>query len=405
METFELATDPQLLTINVGSSSLKAAIYRTEGQREKPQRISALSISRIGQTESQIGVTDEGGVTSERVSAQPTSRAALQTLLDWLRSTGAGARLSAIGHRMVAGGLRFQEPQRVTPEVAAALRSLIPLAPDHLPAAIEALDTLTRAFPTLPQVVCFDTAFHYTMPPTAQRYALPQIPELAEVRRYGFHGLSYESIMRQLSALDSRAAAGRVIIAHLGAGASMVAVREGRSVDTTMGFTPTGGLMMATRSGDLDPGVLLYLLQQQGMGAEALARLVAKEAGLLGVSGRSGDMQELLAREAMDSRATEAIALFCYQARKFLGALTTTLGGIETLVFTGGIGEHAAPIRARICAGLAYLGITLDEARNRASAPIISPDGAAVTVRVIATDEDLMIARHTLRLLAQGKHD
>ena len=219
--------------------------------------------------------------------------------------------------------------------------------------------------------------------------------------RYGFHGLSYEYILQELRALDGDAADGRVIVAHLGNGASMAAVHHGVGVDTTMGLTPTGGLVMGTRAGDLDPGVLLYLLESRGLDAAALSRLVNKEAGLLGVSGSSADMQELLEREAADPRAAEAVALFCYQARKFLGALVAALGGLDTLVFTAGIGQHAAAIRGRICDGLQYLGLEIDAARNAKHAPIISSDASRVVVRVMPTDEDLMIARHTYRLIAE----
>jgi acetate kinase len=241
------------------------------------------------------------------------------------------------------------------------------------------------------------------MPHVAQLYALPRQFVDAGIIRYGFHGLSYEYILAALRAEDSSAADGRVIIAHLGNGASMAAVRGGASVDTTMGFTPTGGLVMGTRSGDLDPGVLLYLLESRGMDAATLSKVVNHQAGLLGVSGISADMRDLLQRERSDTHAAEALALFCYQARKFLGALAAALGGLNTLIFTGGIGEHAAAIRQRICEGLEFLGIALDQQRNEAHAPIISRDGGPVTVRVMKTNEDLMIARHTYRLLSQGR--
>jgi acetate kinase len=243
------------------------------------------------------------------------------------------------------------------------------------------------------------------MPPVAQHYALPHELWDQGVRRYGFHGLSYESIMDALRRVDPAAAGGRVIIAHLGNGASMAAVQRGIGVDTTMGMTPTGGLVMGTRSGDLDPGVLLYLLQAQGMSPAEVNTLVNQRAGLLGVSGSTADMRDLLNQEARDPRAAAAIALFCYQARKFLGALAAVLGGLDTLIFTGGIGEHAAPIRVRICAGMDFLGIQLDERRNAAHAPIISPDGSAATIRVMPTNEDLMIARHTYRLVTQRGAD
>jgi acetate kinase len=271
-----------------------------------------------------------------------------------------------------------------------------------MPQILDAIEAAGQAFPGIPQVACFDTAFHRTMPRVAQLYALPRQYTDEGLLRFGFHGLSYESILGQLRALDATAAAGRVVIAHLGNGASMAAVRGGASVDTTMGFTPAGGLVMSTRAGDLDPGVLAYLLQTGRVRADDVSALVNRRSGLLAVAGGgTGDMRELLAREAADRAAAEAIALFCYQARKFLAALTATLGGLETLVFTGGIGEHAAPIRARICEGLQYLGVQLDTARNAAHAPVISTDGSPATVRVMTTDEDRIIAEHTLTLLRE----
>jgi acetate kinase len=249
-------------------------------------------------------------------------------------------------------------------------------------------------------VATFDTAFHSRMPRAARLFALPR--QLADegVLRYGFHGLSYEYVMSRLRALDPEAATGRIFIAHLGNGASMVGVRGGVGVDTTMGFTPTGGLVMGTRSGDLDPGVLLYMMEERGLNPREIGELINRRAGLLGVSETSADMRDLLSRETSDPRAAEAVALFCYQAKKFLGALTAALGGLDTFVFTGGIGEHAAPVRWRICEGLEFLGIRLDPDRNAEHASIVSRDDTPVTVRVIPTDENLMIARHTLRLVA-----
>jgi acetate kinase len=303
-----------------------------------------------------------------------------------------------VGHRVVHGGSTYSEPCLITDQVMADLRRLVPLDPDHLPQALAAIESVGRAFPAIPQAACFDTAFHRHMPRVAQMYALPRDLWEAGVRRYGFHGLSYEFIMRELRALDAAAADGRVIVAHLGNGASMAAVRAGVGIETTMGFTPTGGLVMGTRPGDLDPGVLLYLLQSRGMDAAALSTLVNRQAGLLGVSGASGDMRDLLGKAGDDARASEAIDLFCYQARKFLGALAAALDGLDTLVFTGGIGEHAAVVRERICADMTFLGLLLDPARNARHAPIISEDGAPVTIRVMATDEDVMIAEHTYDL-------
>jgi acetate kinase len=256
-----------------------------------------------------------------------------------------------------------------------------------------------RAYPAVPQVACFDTAFHSRMPRVARLYALPR--RLAEegIIRYGFHGLSYEYVMEELRRLEPEAAAGRVVVAHLGNGASMAAVRGGVGVDTTMGFTPTGGLVMGTRSGDLDPSVPLYLLGERGLTPAEVSDLLNKQAGLQGVSGTSADMRDLLDREPDDRRAAEAVALFCYQAKKFLGALAAALGGLDALVFTGGIGEHSATVRERVCEGLEFLGIRLDPDRNGAHSPVISSDATAVTVRVVPTDEDLMVARHTRRLI------
>jgi acetate kinase len=281
--------------------------------------------------------------------------------------------------------------------MVAALQELTPIDPEHLPQALGIIAAVGEAFPNLPQIACFDTAFHRNMPPVAQHYALP--PEYAAkgIIRYGFHGLSYEYIMDALRAEDPAGADGRVVIAHLGNGASMAAVRGGVGIETTMGFSPTGGLVMGTRTGDLDPSVPLYLVGSRGMTLAAVTTLFNKQAGMRGVSGTSGDMRDLLAREATDPRAAEAVALFCYTAKKYLGALVAALGGVDTLVF-----KHAAPVRARICADLAFLGITLDPERNDAHAAIISRDGAGVTVRLVPTDEDLVIARHTYHLITNG---
>jgi acetate kinase len=292
----------------------------------------------------------------------------------------------------------------VTPDLLADLHELVPLAPEHLPQSLAAIEAIAGVYPALPQIACFDTAFHRGMPRVAQQVALPRALEEAGVVRYGFHGLSYEFLVDRLRALDGERVGGRAVLAHLGNGASMAAVHNGSAVDTTMGFTPTGGLVMGTRTGDLDPGVLLFLLQERGMSPAEVAELVNRRAGMLGVSGVSGDMRDLLAREASEPHAREAVDLFCYQARRFVGALAAALGGLDTLVFTAGIGEHAAPVRARIAAGLEFLGVELDAGRNAAHAPVISRDGSRVVVRVIPTDEDLMIARQVARLL-RGKQE
>jgi acetate kinase len=390
----------QLLTVNTGSSSLKAGLY----YMDETERLDvSAAVERIGLPGSRLQIADAHGTAlAERGGDLPDHAAAVRALLAWLRDDLRGAPPDAVGHRVVHGGRAYSAAHLVSAEVVATLRQLVPLDPDHLPQALDAIDAVGRAYPAVPQVACFDTAFHRHMPPVARMYALPRELGDAGVLRYGFHGLSYESIMHQLRAADAAAATGRVIVAHLGNGASMAAVREGKGVDTTMGFTPSGGLVMGTRTGDLDPGVPLYLLGARGLDAAGLSALVNRQAGLLGVSGVSADMRDLLARERDDPHAAEAVALFCYQSSKFLGALTAALGGLDTLVFTAGIGEHAASVRARICAGLEFLGIDLDPRRNAEHAPVISRAGARVTVRVMTTDEDLMIARHTQRLIAQG---
>jgi len=390
----------RLLTINTGSSSLKAACYRMASAEH---RALAIQIERIGADDARMRIIGTDGSTLLDTQQElPDHAAALHALFDWLNAHEDQGTFDAVGHRVVHGGVHHREPQRITPELVSALERLTAIDPDHLPQALSAIRTVGQAYPDVPQVACFDTAFHRHMPAVAQRYPLPREYADAGVIRYGFHGLSYEYIMQALQAEDASAAAGRVIVAHLGNGASMAAVRGGVSIETTMGFSPTGGLVMGTRTGDLDPSVVLYLLRARGMTPNDASVLLNKEAGMRGVSGMSGDMRDLLEKEASDPRAAEAIDLFCYQARKWLGALAAALGGVETLVFTGGIGEHAAPVRARICDGLDFLGIRLDSARNAAHAPIISPNGSPATVRVMPTDEDLMIARHTAHLLAEG---
>jgi acetate kinase len=391
----------RLLTINTGSSSLKAALYRLREDTTETPELRA-EANRIGGRGGLRLADARGELLDERRDDLTDHAAALVALLSRLRDRGLDRNdLAAVGHRIVHGGDRHREPQKVTPKVVADLRALVPIDPNHLPQAIAAIEAVGRAYPMVPQMVCFDTAFHSRMPRVARLYALPS--RLAEegIIRYGFHGLSYEYVMQELRRLEPEAVDGRVVIAHLGNGASMAAVKEGVGVDTTMGFTPTGGLVMGTRSGDLDPSVPLFLLEERGLTPTEVSDLLNKQAGLLGVSGTSADMQDLLDRETDDGRAAEAIALFCYKAKKFLGALAAALGGLDALVFTGGIGEHAAPVRERVCEDLEFLGIRLDPDRNAAHAPVISSDDATVTVRVVPTDEDLMVARHTRRLIEQ----
>jgi acetate kinase len=301
----------------------------------------------------------------------------------------------AVGHRVVHGGPDHTAPERVEAPLLAALRRLVAFAPLHLPSAIQGIEAVAARFPGLPQVACFDTAFHRRMPEVAQRFPLPRDLWHEGIRRYGFHGLSYEYIVATLGA----AAQGRLVIAHLGNGASLAAVHHGQPLDTTMGFTPTGGVMMGTRSGDLDPGVLLHLMHAKGYDVCQIEHLVNHQAGLLGVSGVSPDMKTLLEQREREPHMAQAVEMFCYHLRKHIGALTATLGGLDILVFTGGIGERAAPVRWEVCRGLAYLGIDLDSQRNALHADVISTPGSACTVRVIPTNEDLMIARHTRTVL------
>jgi len=384
---------PNILTINSGSSSLKFSLYNM-GRSE------ALLLS--GEFD-RIGLA-HGVFHAERHKQDvdlPDHDAALHTLFEWLRSHGPRAELNAVGHRLVYGGRDYDKPQLITPKLIEALKKLVSFAPEHLPHELKAIQAVDRAHPGLPQVACFDTAFHWQSPKIAKLYPLPRHYWDEGLMRYGFHGLSYAYILQELARQDGAAADGRVIIAHLGNGASMAAIRNSRPVDTTMGMTPCGGLMMGTRSGDLDPGAVLYLVKQ-GPTLSAAQDVLNQQAGLLGVSGLSSDMQELLGKEADDPRAAEAIALFCYQARKFLGALATVLSGLDTLVFTAGIGENAPSIRSRICEGMEFLGIRLDPALNRSNAAVISAEGSHVRVRVMKTDEAIMIARYTEDLIRSG---
>lgn len=393
-------TVQRIFTVNTGSSSLKVAVYEL-GLGET--RLLSGTVERVGAPWGRMHLTDAHGATLlDHGSDFPDHGAALYTVLEWLRRHHSELRFDAVGHRLVHGHIHHRQPQRITPDLIALLRGMIPLAPDHLPQTIAAMQVAVKAYPDLPQVACSDTAFHRHMPRIAQLYPLPRHFADEGLIRYGFHGLSYEYIMQALRTAAPQEAEGRIIIAHLGNGASMAAVRGGIGIDTTMGFTPAGGLMMGTRTGDLDPGVLLHLLAERGMTPDRLNVLVNRQAGLLGVSATSADMRDLLERAA-DGHAAEAVALFCYQAKKHLGALAATLGGLDTLVFTGGIGEHATAVRLRICEGLEFLGIRIDPSRNETHAPVISREGCSATVRVMKTDEDLMIARHTRELISEPR--
>ncbi|MEJ2697454.1 MAG: acetate/propionate family kinase [Candidatus Sulfobium sp.] len=392
----------RILTVNSGSSSLKLALY-SMGASEEMLLLGRME--RIGLRDGSFRMSDgSGNILVDERSDFPDHDSALKMFFDWLGAREEGKGLDAVGHRIVHGGADYVEPHRVGPDLMSSLRDLVPLAPDHLPHEIKAIDAVGRFSPHLKQVACFDTAFHRTMPGMAQLYPLPRRILNRGVIRYGFHGLSYEYIMGELrQAAGEEAAHSRTIIAHLGNGASMAAVKGGTGLDTTMGFTPAGGLMMSSRSGDLDPGVILYLLKELGYDSSTLNDLINKQAGLSGLSGSSSDMKDLLERENDDHDAAEAVGLFCYQARKFLGALSAVLGGLDTLVFTAGIGENSPQVRWRICENMGYLGIDLDEERNDSHATVISKDDAPVTVRVMKTNEGLMIARHTRDVIRTKK--
>jgi acetate kinase len=386
--------EPAILCLNGGSSSLKFAVYRTVGPAE--ERIFSGAVEAIGTAGGRAWLRSAGKMLSEKNGAFPDHAEAVKTMFAGLREQGV-KDLVAVGHRIVHGGPRFTSPQRVDDKLKDELRSLIPFAPLHLPSQLAMIDAVADHYPDLAQVACFDTAFHSRMPEIARRFALPQ--ELWEqgIKRYGFHGLSYEFVVGKLEKEIGQ----RAIIAHLGNGASMVALKDGLPVDTSMGLTPAGGFMMGTRSGDLDPGVLLYLMNK-GYSAERMEKLINHQAGLLGVSGQTSEMKVLLDKRQTDAASAMAVEIFCYQIRKFVGSFAAALGGLDTLVFTGGIGERAAAVREEICSGLQFLGIALDVAGNVRNAEVISVPGSRCVVRVVETDEDLMIARHARNIIFSG---
>lgn len=399
MKTSGESASPRVLTINGGSSSIRFAVYEAG---ETPQLQLNGKIDRIGLSGTTLIVNDPTGkphVARRRTAAD--HRTAVEFLLDWLEAQPVFASVKAVGHRVVHG-MKHSEPERVTPKLLAELHRITPYDPDHLPREIGLIEAFARRHSKLPQVACFDTAFHRTMPQVAKLLPIPRRYAAKGVVRYGFHGLSYSYLMEELSRLDPAAAKGRVILAHLGNGASLAAVRHGKSIDTSMGFTPTAGLVMSTRTGDLDPGLVYFLARTERMTAAQFQQMVNHESGLLGVSGTSSDLRDLCASEATDARAAEAVDLFCYQVKKWIGSFTAALGGLDTLVFAAGIGENAPLIRQRICDGLGFLGIQLNPKRNAKNAFLISPNAGRVKVRVIRTDEELMIARSVCRVLGFG---
>jgi len=395
------AANPRILTINGGSSSIKFALFEVA---DSLRRILGGGVERIGQPGAilwMIGL-DEAEKSSRLVTV-PNHAAAVDVLLGGLEDRSELRSLAAVGHRVVHGGPNYSEPQRITADMVEELRRLGPFDPEHLPSEILLTEAFHRRFSAVPQVACFDTAFHHELPRVAQLLPIPRRYEAQGVRRYGFHGLSYAFLMGELAhQAGAEAAHGRVILAHLGNGASLAAVRAGKPVDTSMSFTPTAGVPMSTRSGDLDPGLLWYLARTEGLEAKRFNEMVNFESGLLGVSETSSDMRDLLDRESQDVRAAEAVAMFCYQVKKWIGSFAAALGGLDTLIFAGGIGENAPPIRTRICEGLGFLGIELDKTQNGASAPLISADTGHVAVRVMHTNEELMIAKSVARVLGLG---
>jgi acetate kinase len=393
------SASPCVLTINGGSSSIRFAVYEV---RDTPRCLFGGKIDRIGLSGTNLIVNDPAGKShSPRHLAAADHYKAVEFLLDWLEAQPVFASIKAVGHRVVHG-MKHSKPERVSLKLIAELRRIMPYDPDHLRREIGLIEAFIRRHPKLPQVACFDTAFHRSMPRVAKLLPIPWRYATKGVERYGFHGLSYAYLMEELGRIDPAAAKGRVILAHLGNGASLAAVRQGKSIDTSMGFTPTAGLVMSTRTGDLDPGLIYYLERTERMTIKQFQHMVNHKSGLLGVSGTSSDLRDLCASEATDVRAAEAVELFCYQAKKWIGSFAAALGGLDTLVFAAGIGENAPLIRERICDGLGFLGIKLHQKRNAKNALLISTDAAHVKVRVIRTDEELMIARSVTRLLKLG---
>jgi len=388
-----------VLVLNGGSSSLKFALYEAG---DPPRRGLHGKVDRIGSGEARFAFADpDRNLQDSRGIGETDHRIAATFLLDWLEQRVGFASISAAGHRVVNGGASYHEPQRITGEMLDELRRITVLAPDHLPAQIDLIDRIGERAPGLPQVACFDTAFHRGMPRVARTMPIPRRLQAKGIERCGFHGLSYEFLLGELARLAGEESAhGRVILLHLGNGASLAAVHGGTCLDTSMGLTPASGVPMGTRSGDLDPGLAWYLAQTEQMTPEQFYQMVNHQSGLLGISETSADVRDLLALEASDVRAAEAVAIFCYQVKKWIGAYAAALGGLDTLVFAGGIGENAPVIRSRICEGLGFLGVNVDQGRNADGASVISTDASHARVRVIRTDEDVIIAKAVFRILA-----
>jgi acetate kinase len=383
-----------VLTLNGGSSSIRFAIYAADDVRTK---LLSGKVDRIGVSGTRLNVNDEQ-IPIDAID----HRSAVGFLMNWLASQPLFASVGAVGHRVVHG-MQHSNPERITPKLLTELKGIIPYDPEHLPREIELIETMAAHHGDLPQVACFDTAFHRSMPRVATLIPIPRCYAAKGIQRYGFHGLSYTYLMGELRRLNVDAAVhGRVILAHLGNGASLAAVLDGRCIDTSMGFTPNSGVMMSTRSGDLDPGVMSFLALTESLDAARLQRIVTHESGLMGISETSSDIRDLLDRESGDVRAAEAVELFCYEIKKWLGGFAAALGGVDALVFAGGIGENSPVVRSRICRGLGFLGIELSETRNAQNAALISADTGRVGVHVIPTDEESVIARSTIEVLGLG---
>ncbi|HWR54054.1 MAG TPA: acetate/propionate family kinase [Bryobacteraceae bacterium] len=398
-----MSTGSRILTINGGSSTIKFAVFTSE---EPPERILSGQLEHIGPSGAVLNATEPATAQSHHVPVSASDhRQAAGVLIDWIAQWNGHDRFAAIGHRVVHGGLTLDEHQVVTPELMRELCRTQPLDLAHLPREIALIEAFRDRFPGITQIACFDTAFHSELPRIAKLLPIPRRYTDAGVRRLGFHGLSYMYLIGELRRVAGSAADGRVIIAHLGSGASMAALLSGRPVDTSMAFTPTAGLMMGTRPGDLDPGLLVYMMRTEKLTPEQMDDFVSHRCGMTGVSDGISDMRELISRRAADTKAAEAVDLFCYQAKKWIGAYAAVLGGLDTLVFSGGIGERSPEARSGICGGLEFLGLHLDAALNSASAAVISTPASRVAVRVIPTDEELMVANIVFDLIAdRAKH-
>ena len=403
IKTVMKPTSDCVLTINGGSSSIRFSVYQMD---EEQTRLFYGKIESISTERATFSLYDSITKDSEKVNIGLINfDGGVHFLLDWLQKKGSFTTITAIGHRIVYG-MKYTDPALITPKLLKELKELSDFAPEHLPGAIKLIEAFGKQYPALPQIACFDTAFHTSMPQVAKLLPIPRRYYKMGIQRYGFHGLSYAFLLEELDRVGGRETAnGKIVFAHLGNGASLAAVKEGKCIDTSMGFTPTSGLPMSTRSGDLDPGVAWYLMQFEKCSAEQFNHIINHESGLLGLSETSSDIRELLQRQATDNRAAEAIEMFCYQTKKWIGSFAAALGGLDSLVFSGGIGENAPEIRDRICSGLQFLGIELDEKRNLNSELIISTDKSKVSVYIIQTNEELMIARLVFHVLNNSNNN